>query len=101
LTEQVMNRSVATVKSGRASIYLQQLCKHFAHRIPVEFTPEQGRITFPEAGTCRLTAAGDVLTLEAEAEDADRLARVEDVVDRHLVRFAFREPPVIEWKAAA
>ena len=96
-----MNRSVATVKSERASIYLQQLCKHFAHRIPVEFTPERGRITFPDTGTCRLTAADGLLTLEAEAEDADRLARVQDVVDRHLVRFAFREPPVIEWKAAA
>lgn len=96
-----MNRSVAEVKSERASIYLQQLCKHFAHKIPVEFTPESGRITFPETGTCRLAAADGLLTLEAEAEDAARLARLQDVVDRHLVRFAFREPPVILWKAAA
>jgi hypothetical protein len=96
-----VNRSVATVKSERASIYLQQLCKHFAHRIPVEFTPERGRIAFPDTGLCRLTATDGVLTLEAEADDADRLARVQEVVDRHLVRFAFREPPTIEWKAAA
>jgi hypothetical protein len=96
-----MNRSVATVKSERASIYLQQLCKHFAHKIPVEFTPERGRITFPETGACSLTAADGLLTMEAEAEDADKLARVEDVVDRHLVRFAFREPPSIAWKAVA
>jgi hypothetical protein len=61
-----MNRSTARVTSERASIYLQQLCKHFGHRIPVEFTPERGVITFA-AGTCRLAAADGVLTLQAEA----------------------------------
>ena len=34
-----MNHSVARVETERASIYLQQLCKHFAHKLPVSFTP--------------------------------------------------------------
>jgi hypothetical protein len=95
-----MNYAVARVQSERASIYLQQLCKHFGHRIPVEFTPERGAVSFP-FGTCHLAAAGGVLTMQAEAADADGLARVQDVMDRHLSRFAFRDPPKVAWKAAA
>lgn len=95
-----MRQSVARVETERASIYLQQLCKHFAHRRPVTFTPEQGRIEF-DIGTCRLEAANGILTLVADADDADRLAQLQDVVDKHLVRFAFRAPLKIEWIAAA
>jgi hypothetical protein len=95
-----MPQSTARVETERASIYLQQLCKHFAHKIPVEFTPEAGRITFT-AGTCRLVAASDALTMTAEAADAEALATVENVIERHLVRFAFRAPPTIVWRAEA
>ncbi|MFT4117562.1 DUF2218 domain-containing protein [Bradyrhizobium sp.] len=94
-----MNHSVAEITTDRASIYLQQLCKHFAHKLPVEFTPERGTIPFT-VGTCRLEAAGETLTLKAEAENADLLTQVEGIVERHLVRFAFRDPPKIVWQAA-
>jgi len=55
-----MNCSEARITTEQASIYLQQLCKHFAHRLLVEFTPERGQITF-SIGTCRLTADSGVL----------------------------------------
>ena len=93
-----MRHSQAHIESERASIYLQQLCKHFAHRLPVEFTPERGQIVF-SVGTCRLEAESGVLTLHAEAADDAQLAQLQDVVVRHLVRFAFRDPPIIEWIA--
>ena len=94
-----MNHSIARVATERASIYLQQLCKHFAHKLPVEFTPERGEIRF-SIGTCRLEAQGNVLTLRGEAADAATLTRLQEVVDRHLLRFAFRGPPKIAWQAA-
>jgi hypothetical protein len=94
-----MNHSVAEITTERASIYLQQLCKHFAHKLAVEFTPEQGTIPF-SMGACRLQAVGDKLTMKAEAENAELLAQVEGVVERHLVRFAFRDPPEIVWRSA-
>jgi hypothetical protein len=95
-----MSRSIARIETEHASQYLQQLCKHFAHKLPaVAFTPSQGRIPFT-AGTCTLAADNASLTLEAEAESADGLARVQDVVERHLVRFAFREPLEVRWSAA-
>ena len=93
-----MLQSEARVTTERASIYLQQLCKHFAHRLPVEFTPEQGQITF-SVGTCRLAADSGVLTLRAEAEDEPRLAQLQGVIEKHLLRFAFRDPPEITWRA--
>jgi hypothetical protein len=93
-----MKHSTAQVESERASIYLQQLCKHFAHKLAVEFTPERGMIPF-SVGTCRLEAVGNILTLRAEAEDDERLAQLQDIIARHLLRFAFRAPPEIVWRA--
>ena len=94
-----MKHANARVETDRASSYLQQLCKHFAHKLAVEFTPEKGRIEF-SIGTCRLAAKDRVLTLDAEAQDDATLTQLQGVVDRHLLRFAFREEMRIEWKAA-
>ena len=70
----------------------------FGDDIAIEFTPERGVIPF-SVGTCRLEAADGRLTLKAEAENVDRLAEVEGIVERHLLRFAFRDPPKITWSA--
>lgn len=35
--------------------------------------------------------------MRLEAADADTAARLEDVVARHLLRFAFRQPPQVAW----
>lgn len=37
-----MPSSTATISTTRASGYLQQLCMHFAHKVPVTFTPQAG-----------------------------------------------------------
>jgi uncharacterized protein len=91
-----MTNGIARVETERASIYLQQLCKHFAHKLPVTFTPEKGQITF-SIGICRLEASDGILVLGAEAEDDTKLTQLQGVIDKHLLRFAFRDPPTIEW----
>jgi hypothetical protein len=93
--------SQAAVETGKASGYLQQLCKHFGHKIPVQFDSMHGRIEFP-MGVCDLDAAAEpnVLRLRASAATADDLSRLEDVVARHLVRFAFREELEVAWTPA-
>jgi hypothetical protein len=88
--------SEARVGTERAARYLGQICKHFAHRIPATFSDGQGRIEFP-SGTCELEATGGLLILRAAAADAPSLSQVEDVVARHLERFAFRDQPEITW----
>ena len=77
-------------ETPKASQYLQQLCKHFGHKIEVSFTPEEGRIAFP-FGAVNLKASDAGLWIEVSAEDAEALERGKDVVDRHLERFAFRD----------
>ena len=93
-------RSEARVATPRSARYLGQLCKHFAHRVPASFSGAQGRIEFP-AGTCEMEAAGDLLILRARAADEASLGQVEEVVARHLERFAFRDRPEISWSCGA
>jgi hypothetical protein len=88
--------SVATVATPNASRYLQQLCKHFQHKLPVTFDPHSGKITY-SIGDCSLIAGDGGLTLFATAPDAARLEQLQDVVVRHLLRFAFREDMRIAW----
>ncbi len=91
--------SVPTETPGR---YIAQLCKHFAHKIPAESDAPgseatRGRIEFPDAGVCTLRAEPASLEMELTARDRETLQRLEDVVARHLARFAWREPPTVRW----
>lgn len=91
-----MFQSEARVATAKASRYIAALCKHFAHKITVEYDAAQGRADFP-FGVCRMQAEADTLVLRCEAPDEDALARVESVVGIHLERFAWREKPGIAW----
>jgi len=53
------------VSTDHAGRYLQQLCKSFGHKVPVEFTPESGKVAFP-LGICTLRAEGASLILVVE-----------------------------------
>ena len=85
-----MVTSSAIVRTENASRYLQQLCKHFAHKIEVEFTPIHGVCRF-SVGTATLEADPSQLTIVAEARDDGALGETQHVVESHLLRFAFRE----------
>lgn len=43
--------AIATVHvpTTNASKYLQQLCKHWGHRLQVEFQVDEGTVRFPDA----------------------------------------------------
>jgi uncharacterized protein len=79
--------------------YMSQLCKHFEHKLPVTLGEAEGCITFA-MGVCTLQAETDAIVMRVESADPDGLERLEDVVARHLVRFAFREPVAVEWVSA-
>jgi hypothetical protein len=90
-------RSVAIVETAHAARYMGQLVKHFGHKIPTELTATTGRIEFP-FGVCT-AQAGEALTLTCEAP-ADTLEQLQGVIERHLVRFAFRENELaVVWGA--
>ena len=92
--------SEARVAAASASRYLQQLCKHWAHKRQVSNDATQGRIEF-DAGLCELNADGETLTMKISANEEGSLPVLEDVVERHLKRFAFRETLDIRWSRQA
>lgn len=80
----------AYLKTEHGSKYLQQLAKHFGHKIEVEFTETEGTLHFP-FGPINMKADDGGLWIEVSGEDDATILRAKDVVDRHLARFAFRE----------
>ena len=88
--------STASIPTEKGSRYLQQLCKHFAHKTDVEFTPTSGWIKF-DFGRGDLSADGGGMTMVVNAENTEDLARLKKVLASHLERFAFREELTINW----
>ena len=86
-----MPTSSANIPTEHASKYLQQLCKHWSHRLTVEFDPNDGSVIFDEARSCRFHAEADHLNVVITTASADDLVRTEGTVINHLRRFAFRE----------
>lgn len=80
-----------------ASRYLQQLCKHFAHKVEVEYTEAEGRADLP-GGRLTLLASAGALDIRVESEDVKGLTKARYVLEDHLVRFAFREGLIgMQW----
>jgi uncharacterized protein len=106
----VIAAASASVPTGSGSRYLQQLCKHWSHSLPVEFTPERGTIRFPAEGRAGTFPGEAVVTFDARATTLDvridasvpeQRDAMKGVVSRHLDRFAFREAPLpFEWHDA-
>lgn len=92
-----MALSTADVRTENASRYLQQLCKHWSHKMQAEFDPVSGRVTFPSGDRLFLGAETAHLHLKLEASP-DSLERLQIVVADHLKRFAFREELEFAWK---
>ncbi|GAB5486976.1 MAG: DUF2218 domain-containing protein [Parasphingorhabdus sp.] len=89
--------SNAKVTTDKASRYLQQMCKHFSHKLDVDFDRESGEIFFP-FGKLNMRAGESELTLSVTTEgDLETLAKMEKATADHLIRFMFREEPKIDW----
>jgi uncharacterized protein len=101
------NSSVAQVPTTNGSKYMQQLCKHWAHNLAVEFTPEKGTVIFPRDargaewpgdGLVTMTAHAQALECRIDASVVGQLEGLKGALARHLDRFAFREAPLtFDW----
>jgi hypothetical protein len=99
--------AIAQVPTTSGSRYLQQLCKHWQHNMPVAFTPEQGTVKFardargadwPGDGLVTMIAHTDTLECRIDATAAGQRDGLKGALARHLDRFAFREAPLtFEW----
>lgn len=91
----VVQCSVATL---RASRYLQQLCKHFAHKVAVTYDAQRGEAALP-GGTATFEADAETLVVRVCGADEEGVARACRIIEDHLLRFAYREAPgPLSWE---
>ena len=83
----------AKVPTVNAAKYIQQLCKHWSHRLEVELSDEKGVVRFPGA-VVAFEARPDDLLVTIDTQDTETVERMKGVVASHLDRFAFREAPL-------
>jgi hypothetical protein len=89
--------STARVPVERPERYIKQLVAHLAHRRTTRWLPpDAGTVEWPD-GNCALACEEGVLVLTATADDAEALARVQDVIGRHLERFGARNDLRVHW----
>lgn len=91
-----MITSTTEITTAKADAYVQQMCKHFAHKVDVTEVGDAHVVRFG-FGTGELRAADDRIVLSAHAEDRPQLERIETVLGSHLERFAFRERLIVTW----
>ncbi|NVO56741.1 DUF2218 domain-containing protein [Rhodobacteraceae bacterium B1Z28] len=85
-----MHTAQSSFQTKNASRYLQQLCKHFSHKVDAQYDDTAGRVDF-EIGQAQLAAFPDRLEFVARSDDPDGLQRTKSVLEDHIIRFAFRE----------
>ena len=94
-----MSGSRVVISTEHASRYLQQLSKHWAHKFETEFTSASARIALP-LGETRLTADDHSLIVDLTAHKTEDLDLLQNVVQVHIERFAFKESLEFVWQPA-
>jgi len=91
-----MKKSTTTIATQAAGQYIGKLCRHFRHKIETKYTPTTGLATFP-FGTCAMNATSDQLVFDITANDMESVDKIKGVLERHLVKFAYKEDLTIDW----
>lgn len=91
-----MLTTTALVKTATPARYISRLCKHFAHKLPVSFDLQQGRIEFPVA-LALLNANAEGLALQVQADTPEDLQRIRQVVASHFERVAWQAELTLDW----
>ncbi len=93
-----MTTTTARLDTDRPERFIKQLISHLGNRLETSSTaPGVGTVHIPDGGTCALTSDATGIRLSAEAATEEDLARVQDVVARHLLRFTDIPTLTEEW----
>ena len=99
ITEEKMTAllsSFASINTDRPQRWATQLVSHLGHKVPVESTHDGYVLPIGNGLGC-VSVKDDVLLLKASATDVESLEHVENVLARHLERFAAREGLSVDW----
>ena len=95
--------ATSRILTQSASKYLQQVCKHWEHNLPVSFGASHGEVTFakdargadwPADALVKLDSEADILVCTINASTEGQREGLKGVLERHIDRFAFREMPL-------
>jgi len=97
----------ANVQTTQASEWLAELCRQFQERaathpelgIQVAWSESHGSVDFGWGG-CTLHARPDALNLRVEADQADDIERLQELVTRHVERLASGEQAAMAWSTS-
>ena len=85
-----MPTSTSTFVTENGQKYLTQLVKHFAHKIDAAADGGEGYANFV-CGKAKFFADELGLRMDIDSPDQAALEKTQEIVEVHLVRFAFRE----------
>ena len=88
---------IATIETNRAERLMKALCNHFARKITARYEGDKGYIEFGD-GDCEITATSSTLKFQVEADNAEGLDHVKQVVVKHLLRFTPEDDFQIIWR---
>ncbi|HET7474952.1 MAG TPA: DUF2218 domain-containing protein [Dermatophilaceae bacterium] len=92
-----MPSASAFVATDRSARYVKQLVSHFSGKVDAELAGDSATFRF-SSGTAVLHAGEAGIRIEARAASEEELARLRDVVTRHLVRFGNRDELTVQWE---
>ncbi|MDQ8023451.1 MAG: DUF2218 domain-containing protein [Moraxellaceae bacterium] len=86
----------ATELPGRLIL---KLCKHFRHKVPVEFDEQRGRVEF-QPGLCFFTAEAGALHVRIEGGDEREIGRMHYILEDHIRRMQQLQSLQLDWQLA-
>ena len=94
-----MPTSRALVSSNDAPRLLRTLSNHWRHKFDVRRDSDtHAHIPFAEAAGADFEVAGDALLIKLVHDDGAGMARLREVVESHLQRFARDETLAFDWQ---
>jgi uncharacterized protein len=91
-----LHTSRADVATETPARYAKQLVSHLGHKIAFSTEGDVSTAVFGTTTGSIIVGEG-VLTLTAAGDDPEGVARVEQVMGGHLVRFGQRQELLVEW----
>ena len=92
-------KTQAVFHSARSAGYLSTMARHFDQKIEVSEIDGTVHLQFI-CGLAMLSVTNDALLIRIEAPSKSQMSETCQVVESHLLRFAFREEPEpLIWRA--
>ena len=87
----------AIIQIERPGRWAKQLGSHLGHKITVEEIPNGVSFTIEGAVGQALASGESELTLIANGESDEAIERMQNILQKHLLKFAADLNPKIEW----